>query len=108
MESVLCSFCSFQCTLYKKTAIGEEETPDETNKVFLLSRREVNKYFPEERDRICKASAYAKEHGAEIEAGPNQCSWWLRSPAVEVMGLSSWAPSIRADGTGKAWCRMTS
>ena len=88
---------------YKKSASGEEETPSATDKVFLLSAREVNKYFPQERDRICKASAYAKEHGAEIEAGPNQCSWWLRSPAVAMMGLSSWAPSIRADGSGKGW-----
>lgn len=88
---------------YKKSATGEEETPSATDKVFLLSAREVNKYFPQERDRICKASAYAKEHGAEIEAGPNQCSWWLRSPAVAMMGLSSWAPSIRADGSGKGW-----
>ena len=88
---------------YKKSATGEEETPSVTDKVFLLSAREVNKYFPQERDRICKASAYAKEHGAEIETGPNQCSWWLRSPAVAMMGLSSWAPSIRADGSGKGW-----
>ncbi len=86
---------------YKKTAAGEEETPAETDKVFLLSAREVRKYFPQERDRICKASAYAKEHGAEIEAGPNQCSWWLRSPAVEAMGISGFAASIRANGAGK-------
>lgn len=88
---------------YKKSATGEEQTPSETDKVFLLSAREVNKYFPQERDRICKASAFAKAQGAEIESGPNQCSWCLRSPAVEMMGLSSWAPSIRADGSGKGW-----
>lgn len=88
---------------YKKSANAEEETPSATDKVFLLSAREVTQYFPQERDRICKASAYAKEHGAEIEAGPNQCSWWLRSPAVEMIGLSSWASSIRADGSGQGW-----
>ncbi len=88
---------------YKKTASGIEETPPVADRVFLLSAREVNEYFPHERDRICRASAYAKEQGAEIEGGPNQCSWWLRSPAVEMIGLSMYAASIRGDGSGKGW-----
>lgn len=88
---------------YKKSSNGEEETLPATDKVFLLSAREVKKYYPQDRDRICKASAYAKQRGAEIEGGPNQCSWWLRSPAVTMMGLPTWASSIRADGSGKGW-----
>ena len=88
---------------YKKTANGEEATASVKDKVFLLSAREARKYFPQERDLICKATAFAKEQGAEIEADPNQCSWWLRSPAVEMMGLAQWAASIRADGSGKGW-----
>ena len=88
---------------YKKTANGEEATDSVNDKVFLLSAREARKYFPKDRDLICKATAFAKDQGAEIESGPNQCSWWLRSPAVEMMGLAQWAASVRADGSCKGW-----
>lgn len=87
----------------KKTADGIEETPDETDKVFLLSVNEVNQYFPNVRDRICRSSDYAKEQGVEIEGGPNQCSWWLRSPAVDALDFAGWAPRVCTDGSTQAW-----
>ncbi len=88
---------------YKRTSSGDQATASETDKVFLLSAREVKKYFPTDRDRICKASAFAKEQGAEIANGPNQCGWWLRSPAIEAMGISGWGPSVRPDGSCQGW-----
>ena len=88
---------------YKKTANGEEATTPVRDKVSLLNAKEARKYFKKERDLICKATSFAKEQGAEIEDGPNQCSWWLRSPAVEMMGMKQWTASVRADGSCKGW-----
>ncbi len=90
---------------YRMTADGEvEKTPSTTDKVSLLGMGEVKKYFPRERDRICKATRYARENGAEIENGPDQCEWWLRSPAVVMMGVSnSYAPSISPNGSFRGW-----
>ena len=90
---------------YRMTADGEvEKTPSTTDKVSLLGMGEVKEYFPRERDRICKATRYARENGAEIENGPDQCGWWLRSPAVVMMGVSnSYAPSISPNGSFRGW-----
>lgn len=88
---------------YKKSNEGEEETGFVTDKVFLLSARELKQYLPTQREMICKATAFAKSQGAEIAAGPDQCGWWLRSPAVQMMGLSGWAGSVQADGSAKGW-----
>ena len=49
-----------------------------TDKVFLLSIDEVNKYFNSDKARACIPTAYAKENGAYSYG--NTCLWWLRSP----------------------------
>ncbi len=51
-----------------------------TDKVFLLSITEVNKYFSSNSVRQRSATAYAKVQGAETNAGNGNCWWWLRSP----------------------------
>ena len=86
-----------------KRLVSEEETPSVIDKVFLLSEKEVSKYFPQKKDRVCKATAYAKENGVTIERGPNQCSWWLRSPAVAMMGTPLYASIIRTDASCVGW-----
>ncbi len=62
---------------------GSEKSRDggktTTDKIFLLSYQEACKYFVNETDRICKATAYAAQKGVYIEDG--NCCWWLRSPA---------------------------
>ena len=89
---------------YKRSQSGDEETGSVNDNVFLLSARELKKYFPQERDMICKATQFAKDQGAEIEAGPMQCHWWLRSPGVQLLaGLDQWAGCIMADGNAKGW-----
>ena len=73
-----------------------------TDKVFLLSLRELNKYFPISDDvmeqekqcvRIAYPTEYAKANGAEVcdydickeyecgEAAYNATEWWIRTPA---------------------------
>ena len=69
----------------------------------MLDSTELQQYFPNERDRLCKATPYAKSHGAEISGGPDLCNWWLRSPAVEAMGLPMWSPRVQTDGSTNGW-----
>jgi hypothetical protein len=55
------------------------------DKVFLLSIKEVKKYFPSKRDRECQATEYAKAEGillsdATSSNGEENCLWLLRTP----------------------------
>ena len=58
---------------------------DTTDKIFLLSINEVNKYFTTDESRKCVPTAYAIEQGAYTSdsyttGGKATCWWWLRSP----------------------------
>ena len=50
-----------------------------TDKVFLLSITEVNKYFKSDSARQCKGTAYCYAQSAD-DAKTGFCWWWLRSP----------------------------
>ena len=50
-----------------------------TDKVFLLSITEVNKYFSSDSAWQCRGTAYCYAQGA-YKAGNGNCWWWLRSP----------------------------
>ena len=90
-------------TNQKKTQNGFEQVEPTSEKVSLLDSTELQQYFPNERDRLCKATSFAKSHGAEISGGPDLCNWWLRSPAVEAMGLPMWSPRVQTDGSTNGW-----
>ena len=47
--------------------------------IFLLSKKEAEKYFADEAARKCKLTAYAKAKVAFVN--DDFCSWWLRSPS---------------------------
>lgn len=51
-----------------------------TDKIFLLSIPEVNKYFSSDSTRQCQATEYAKVQGAYMDSDNGFCWWWLRSP----------------------------
>ena len=58
-----------------------------TDKVFLLSMNEVNKYFNSEESKKCVPTDYAKAKGASAvvrenctKNGKGTCTWWLRTP----------------------------
>ena len=53
--------------------------PNTTDRVFLLSINDVNKYFLSREARQCKPTDYAVVHGAYMD-GSGNCWWWLRSP----------------------------
>lgn len=50
-----------------------------TDKVFLLSITEVEKYFNSDDERQCQGTAYCNVQGASKDQNGN-CWWWLRSP----------------------------
>ena len=69
----------------KNPSYGTSPGNDTTDKVFLLSIPEVNKYFNTDSDRICGATDYAVAQGAYTNGsysadGKAPCWWWLRSP----------------------------
>lgn len=58
---------------------------DTNDKIFLLSVNEVEKYFPDNEEKICFATEYAKTTKLGLEddkdlRGYGACGWWLRSP----------------------------
>ena len=50
-----------------------------TDKVFLLSINEAEKYFNSDEARKCAPTAYAKARGALTSVGDAKTWWWLRS-----------------------------
>ena len=60
-----------------------------TDKVFLLSINEVEKYFTNDEARKCAPTAYAKAQGTytsdnyKTASGEATCWWWLRSPSFD-------------------------
>ena len=77
-----------------KTNVSAEKNPkystvpgeSTTDKAFLLSINEINKYFSSNYNaRRCILTAYAKANGAYTSSGymkdgTSTCCWWLRSP----------------------------
>ena len=72
-----------------------------TDKVFLLSINEVEKYFNSDEARKCAPTAYAKAQGAytsdsyKTASGAATCWWWLRSPGC----YQDIAASVNDDGS---------
>ena len=72
-----------------------------TDKVFLLSINEVEKYFNSDEARKCAPTAYAKAQGAytsdsyKTASGAATCWWWLRSPG----STQTSAASVNYDGS---------
>jgi hypothetical protein len=71
-----------------------------TDKVFLLSITEVNKYFKSGEARKCAPTDYAIAQGvwtsSSYKAGDRAtCWWWLRSPGY----FSNYAAFINIDGS---------
>lgn len=72
-----------------------------TDKVFLLSINEVEKYFNSDEARKCAPTAYAKAQGAytsdiyKTASGAATCWWWLRSPGL----YQNYAASVNNHGS---------
>lgn len=72
-----------------------------TDKVFLLSITEAEKYFMTDESRRCAPTAYAKVRGAftsdsyKTASGEATCCWWLRSPG----SIQDCAAHVYRDGS---------
>ena len=82
------AFSSNEQIMIHDTAVTADKNPtcvtspgnNTTDKVFLLSITEANKYFSSNSVRQCQATAYAKAQGAITNSDNGNCWWWLRSP----------------------------
>ena len=72
------SIISSTVTADKNPSYSTSPGNNTTDKVFLLSITEVNKYFSSDSARQCQGTAYCYAQGAYKAAG--NCWWWLRSP----------------------------
>ena len=81
------AFSSDEKAMIQSTTVTADKNPsyntspgnDTTDKVFLLSITEVNKYFGTDSARQCKGTDYCYAQGAKRASNDN-CWWWLRSP----------------------------
>ena len=76
----------------KDTNVSADKIPkydtvgrDTTDRIFLLSITEANKYFDSDKARKCIPTAYTKANGVYTDnrftkGGQETCTWWLRSP----------------------------
>lgn len=87
------AFNAFEQARIKNTNVSADNNPKyrtssgnaTTDKVFLLSITEVEKYFSTDEERKCVPTEYAKANGAYTDSshtkgGAATCCWWLRSP----------------------------
>lgn len=79
------SIISSTVTAEKNPSYSTSPGNNTTDKVFLLSITEVNKYFSSDEARKCAPTDYAKAQGAYTSSsystgGKATCGWWLRSP----------------------------
>lgn len=86
------AFSTEEQKMIQSTNVSADENPEydtdpgkaTTDKVFLLSINEVNKYFASDEERMCVPTAYAIANGAYTsdsytKGGAATCWWWLRS-----------------------------
>lgn len=66
-----------------------------TDKVFLLSITEAEKYFSFDGARQCEPTEYAVANGADVDSDNGNCWWWLRSPGY----FQDRAAPVRSDGS---------
>ena len=87
------SIISSTVTADKNPSYSTSPGNNTTDKVFLLSITEVNKYFNSDDARRCAPTDYAIAHGAGTSdsyktGGRATCCWWLRSPGRDSLSVA--------------------
>lgn len=107
------AFSKKEQSIIAKTDISADKNPEystnpgnaTTDKIFLLSITEAEKYFTTDESRKCAPTAYAESQGAwtlnhcKTASGEVTCRWWLRSPG-ETHG-----DAADVDNGGSVYCR---
>lgn len=52
---------------------------DTMEKIFLLSSKEINKYYLSDEERMAQGSDYAKNQGLYVNSSTGTSAWWIRS-----------------------------
>ncbi len=68
------------------------------DRVFLLSMREAETYFPSDEARQCALTAYAV--AGKFRSNSGNCWWWLRTPGCDTVYASGVAPNGTVSGYG--------
>ena len=89
------SILSSTVTADKNPQYSTSPGNDTTDKVFLLSIPEAEKYFKSDASRKCQGTAFCFAQGA-IEGENGNCEWWLRTPG----SFSYMATTVSGFGDG--------
>ncbi|NLV34528.1 MAG: serine/threonine protein kinase, partial [Clostridiaceae bacterium] len=98
------AFSSSEKAMILSSTIANENNPEygtaggnkTTDRVFLLSISEAQKYFSSDYERRTEATAYAVKNGVWVyDSDSDCCLWWLRSPGYS----SNRAASVDRDGS---------
>lgn len=97
------AFSEEEKVLIQSTTVSADKNPEystdpgtaTTDKVFLLSINEAEKYFNSDEARKCAPTAYAKARGALTSVGDAKTWWWLRSPGrsqkyAAIVSIGGW------------------
>lgn len=84
------AFSSDEQKLIQNTTVTADKNPthgtspgkNTTDKVFLFSVNEAERYFSSDNVRACKPTQYALTNGAYANNNNSNCCWWLRSPGI--------------------------
>ena len=84
------AFSAEEQALIQNTTVSADKNPQcstnpgnaTTDKVFLLSINEAEKYFSSDNARACKPTKYAVANGANVNSDNGNYWWWLRSPGA--------------------------
>lgn len=82
------AFSAYEQSKIVTTNVSDDKNPKyradpgnaTTDKIFLLSVKEAEKYFSSDSARQCKPTEYAIANGAYVNDNNGDCWWWLRSP----------------------------
>ena len=125
------AFSSGEQNMIQTTTVTADNNPEydtppgnnTTDKVFLLSIPEANKYFGSDEARMCAPTEYAKKFGVGTSGlnsvgGKATCEWWLRSPGLNscsaarvlttgsVVGLGNSVHSVNEGVRPAMWIKL--
>ena len=97
------AFTNSEQSLILTAQVSADKNPQENSdpgnatrdQVFILSIKEIAKYFDSDDARFCKPTAYAVEQGCKVYPDIKTCWCWTRTPGCD----NYYVTDVRGDGT---------